>query len=271
MSKNILERNNVKVYGQDDGNKPVLMLAHGFGCDQHMWRFVTPAFSDRYQIILFDYVGSGKSDISAYDPQRYSQLDGYAQDILDICEALNLENVIFVGHSVSSMIGVLASIQAPQLFHKIILLAPSACYVNDQSGYIGGFERRDVEDLLDLMERNYMGWANFIAPMVMKNEEHPELTEELEVSFCSTNPAIASQFARVTFLSDSRPDLPKVTVPSLILQCAEDAIAPLEVGKYIHQHTPQSSLKMMQATGHCPHLSHPQEVITLIKEYLDIL
>lgn len=280
MSGNILERNHVKVYGQDPHRqKPVLIFAHGFGCDQSMWRLITPAFGDRYEIVLFDYVGAGKSDLTAYNPQRYSQLKGYAQDILDICEALNFtdttakgeiaRDITLIGHSVSSMIGILASIQSPRLFRRLILVAPSPCYVNDQSGYVGGFERQDIEDLLALMERNYIGWASFIAPIVMQNPEYPNLTEELEARFCENDPAIAKQFARVTFLSDSRADLPKVTVPSLILQCADDAIAPLAVGKYIHQHIPQSSLKVMQATGHCPHLSHPQEVITLIKEYLD--
>jgi sigma-B regulation protein RsbQ len=265
VAQNILKRNNVKVSGR--GTQPML-FAHGFGCDQNMWRFVTPAFEDDYQIILFDYVGSGKSDLQAYSAERYTVLDGYAQDILDICENLNLKDVILVGHSVSSITGILASIQCPQFFKRLILIGPSASYINDPPNYIGGFERSDIEGLLDIMEKNYIGWASFLAPIVMKNDDRPELTQELEDSFCSTDPAIANRFARATFYSDNRDDLPKVVVPSLILQCAEDAIAPTEVGKYMHRHLTQSTLKLMQATGHCPHMSHPQEVIKLIKEYL---
>jgi sigma-B regulation protein RsbQ len=266
MTENILLRNNVKVLGK--GTEPIL-FAHGFGCDQNMWRFVIPAFENDYQIILFDYVGSGKSDINAYNVEKYSNLQGYAQDILEVCAALSLEKVIFVGHSVSSITGILASIQAPNLFKSLILVSPSPCYINDHANnYIGGFERSDIEELLDLMEKNYIGWANFLAPIVMKNEEQPELIEELEASFCSTDPVIANCFARATFYADNRSDLPHVTIPSLILQCSDDAIAPTEVGYYLHDHLHESTLKLMQATGHCPHMSHPQETITLIKEYL---
>ena len=201
--------------------------------------FVTPSFENDYKIILFDYVGSGKSDISAYSAQRYGDLNGYAQDILDICATLALTDVIFVGHSVSSVIGILSCIQAPNLFDSLILVCPSPCYINDLPDYLGGFERKDIEDLLDIMEKNYIGWASFLAPMVMKNEDRPELTHELESSFCSTDPVIASRFAEATFYSDNRGDLPKVTVPSLILQCEEDAIAPTEVGHYLHRHLPR--------------------------------
>jgi sigma-B regulation protein RsbQ len=265
MNQNILARNNVRIFGE--GDQPML-LAHGFGCDQNMWRFITPEFAANYKIILFDYVGSGKSDLQAYSPERYSELNGYVQDILEICESLALKDVIFVGHSVSSIVGILASIQAPHLFERLILIGPSPCYINDLPNYLGGFERKDIEDLLDIMEKNYIGWANFLAPVVMKNADRPELTQELETSFCSTDPVIANHFARATFYSDNRDDLSKVTVPSLILQCAEDAIAPTEVGEYMHQHLPKSTLKFMKATGHCPHMSHPDEVIELIKEYL---
>jgi sigma-B regulation protein RsbQ len=265
MAKNILLRNNVTVFGQGTQS---MLFAHGFGCDQNMWRFVTSYFEKDYQIILFDYVGSGKSDISAYSAERYSNLNGYAQDILDICAALALTNVIFVGHSVSSIVGILSSIQTPHLFEKLILVCPSPCYINDPPDYVGGFERKDIEDLLDIMEKNYIGWASFLAPMIMKNEDQPELTRELEASFCSTDPMIASIFAKATFYSDNRSDLPKVKVPSLILQCAEDAIAPSEVGYYLHQHLPQSTLQLMNATGHCPHMSHSEETIYLIKKYL---
>lgn len=265
MAQNILVRNNVTMFGQ--GSQPML-FAHGFGCDQNMWRFVTPAFENDYQIILFDYVGSGKSDLLAYNAERYSDLNGYSQDVLDICKALNLTDVIFVGHSVSSAIGILSSIESPNYFDQLILVSPSPNYINDPPNYVGGFERRDIEGLLDIMEKNYMGWANIMAPIIMKNEEHSELTNELETSFCSTDPVIASRFAEVTFFSDNRSDLPKVTTPSLILQCCEDTLAPIEVGQYLHRHLPKSTLQLMKATGHCPHMSHPQETIDLIKEYL---
>ncbi len=265
MVENILKRNNVSVIGQ--GSQPML-LAHGFGCNQNMWRFVVPAFAADYKIILFDYVGSGKSDLGAYSTERYGDLQGYVQDIIDICQALELSKVNFVGHSVSSIIGILASIQAPDLFEKLILIAPSPCYINDLPDYFGGFERKDIEGLLDVMEKNYIGWASFLAPMVMKNSDRPELTQELETSFCSTDPLVASDFARTTFYSDNRQDLAKVTLPSLILQCAEDAIAPTSVGEYMHRHLAQSNLRLMKATGHCPHMSHPQETIDMIKEYL---
>lgn len=265
MNQNISQRNNVTVFGQ--GTQPML-FAHGFGCDQNMWRFVAPAFEKDYKIVLFDYVGSGKSALSAYSAERYSHLQGYAQDILDICEALALKEVIFVGHSVSSVIGILASIQRPSYFQRLILVCPSPCYINDLPDYLGGFERKDIEDLLDIMEKNYIGWANFLAPVIMKNEDQPKLTQELETSFCSTDPDIANRFARATFFSDNRNDLPLVRVPSLILQCSEDAIAPVEVGVYVNQHLRNSTLKLMKATGHCPHMSHPKETIELIQEYL---
>lgn len=266
MTQNILARNNVTVYGQ--GEQPMLFV-HGFGCDQNMWRFVTPAFAEDYKIILFDYVGSGQSDLQAYQPDRYAELNGYTQDILEICEALALNQVILVGHSVSCITGLLAAIQKPEWFEHLILIGPSPCYINDPPDYIGGFERQDIEALLDIMEKNYLGWASFLAPLIMKNPEHPELTQELQESFCSTDPVIANRFARTTFYSDNRSDLANVTVPSLILQCAEDAIAPTEVGEYMHRQLARSTFKQMQATGHCPHMSHPQEVIKLIKEYLD--
>jgi sigma-B regulation protein RsbQ len=260
----VITRNNVHVFGK--GSQP-LMFAHGFGCDQQMWRFITPAFEDHYRIVLFDYVGSGKSDLTAYDFGRYSTLDGYAQDVLDICAALDLHDVIFVGHSVSSMIGVLAANREPERFSKLIMVGPSPRYVNDID-YIGGFERADIEGLLDLMDRNYIGWANFLAPVIMKNDERPELTRELHESFCSTDPKITRRFAETTFFADNRADLGKVRVPSLIMQCSEDAIAPIEVGNYLYRTMPQSTLKLMKATGHCPHISHPEETIDAIRSYL---
>jgi sigma-B regulation protein RsbQ len=265
MSTDILKRNNVKVFGR--GSRP-LMFAHGFGCDQNMWRFVTPAFEDDYRIVLFDYVGSGKSDMRAYDPQRYSTLGGYAQDVLDICRALGLSDVLFVGHSVSSVVGLLASIREPRLFRRLILVGPSPYYINDPPDYRGGFERADIEGLLDLMDKNYIGWASFLAPVVVKNPERPELARELEESFCSTDPRVARRFAEATFLSDHRADLSRVRVPSLIMQCSEDAIAPAEVGDYLSRHLSGSTLRLLEATGHCPHMSHPEETIRVIKEYL---
>ncbi|HEV3469450.1 MAG TPA: alpha/beta hydrolase [Pyrinomonadaceae bacterium] len=249
------------------GARPML-FAHGFGCDQNMWRFVAPAFEDDYRVVLFDYVGSGKSDLSAYDPERYSTLDGYAQDVLDVCRALQLRDVVFVGHSVSSVVGLLAAIREPRRFSRLILVGPSPYYFNDPPGYRGGFERADIEGLLDLMEKNYVGWASFLAPVVAQNPERPELARELEESFCSTDPLVARRFAEATFLSDNRADLPKVRVPSLIMQCSEDAVAPAEVGEYMSRHLPGSTLRVLGATGHCPHMSHPEETVAVIKEYL---
>jgi sigma-B regulation protein RsbQ len=268
MSSPVLRRNNVKVLGS--GTQPML-FAHGFGCDQNMWRFVTPAFADRYKIVLFDYVGSGKSDVSAYDARRYGSLEGYAQDMLDICEALDLRDVIFVGHSVSSVIGVLAANRAPERFARLILIGPSASYINDASAnYVGGFDRKDIEGLLEMMDKNYLGWASFLAPAVMKNPDDPALAAELEQSFCSTDPKIARRFAEITFLSDHRADFPKLKVPALILQCADDMIAPVAVGEWLAREIPQNSFQLMKATGHCPHMSAPTETIELIKDYLAV-
>ena len=264
MNKSILHRNNVKTMG--NGSQPML-FAHGFGCDQNMWRFITPAFKDDYKIILFDYVGSGKSDVSAYHVDRYSNLNGYAQDVLEVCDALDLADVIFVGHSVSSMVGVIAAIKRPGMFSNLILVGPSPCYINEP-GYTGGFERSDIEELLDTMDRNYIGWANFLAPAIMKNADRPELTAELEESFCSTDPKIAGQFARATFFSDNRRDLRNLKRPALIMQCSEDLIAPYEVGEYLHKQMENSTLRVLKATGHCPHMSHPDETIQVMKDYL---
>ena len=265
MTSDILLRNNVKVLGE--GTQPML-FAHGFGCDQNMWRLVVPAFLPDYRVVLFDYVGAGKSDWEAYTPERYNSLNGYARDVLEICEALDLTQVIFVGHSVSSMIGLLAAIQAPERFAHLILISPSPSYLNDLPEYRGGFEREEIEGLLNMMDKNYMGWANMLAPLIMQNAGRPELTQELEQSFCSTDPVIARRFAEVTFFSDNRKDLPAASVPSLILQSTADAIAPVEVGQYMHSHMPASTLQLIQVTGHCAHMSHPQETIQEIKAYL---
>lgn len=260
----IRERNNVTVFGE---GTQVMLFAHGFGCDQNMWRYVTPAFEKEYQVVLFDYVGAGKSDKRFYNKERYASLHGYAQDVLDICRELDLRDVIFVGHSVSAMIGMLAAINSPQHFKKMIMVGPSPCYLNDED-YLGGFTRKDIEGLLDTMEKNYIGWANFLAPNIMGNASRPELGKELTESFCSTDPVIARQFAEATFFSDNRSDLEKLKIPSLILQCSEDIIAPLEVGNFLLQNIPQSTLRVMKATGHCPHMSEPEETIHYIKEFL---
>ncbi len=266
MKGSIIARNNVNILG--NGTQTII-FAHGFGCDQIIWRYLTPAFEKNYRIVLFDYVGSGKSEIQAYDADRYGNLNGYAQDVIDICHALELKNAIFVGHSVSAIIGLLASIREVDLFDKLVLIGPSPRYLNDFPDYIGGFERKDLEELLLLMEINYAGWANYLAPAIMGNSDRPQLAHELEQSFCAMNPEIARQFARTTFLADNRKDLKQVTVPSLILQCSQDIIAPLEVGTYVHYQTPNSTLRFMEATGHCPHMSHPEETIRLIEEYLE--
>ena len=264
MNQDVVRRNNVKVFGS--GTQPML-FAHGFGCDQNMWRFVTPAFENDYRIILFDYVGSGHSDLESYDAKRYSDLKGYAADVLDIVRELDLHDVIFIGHSVSSMVGILAANEEPDKFSDLILIGPSPRYIND-GDYVGGFERKDIDGLFEMMDRNFIGWANFLAPAIMKNADRPELGEELTESFCSTDPVIARRFAEATFLADNRDDLARVSVPSLILQCSEDMVAPDTVGRYLAEKLPHSTLKVMKATGHCPHMSHPDETVALIKDYL---
>jgi sigma-B regulation protein RsbQ len=265
MSISVARRNNVKVTGA--GTQPML-FAHGFGCDQNMWRFVAPAFADDYRIVLFDYVGSGKSDLSAYDAVRYGSLEGYAQDVLDIVHELDLRDVVFVGHSVSAMVGVLAANREPDRFARLILIGPSPRYINDAPDYVGGFERADIDGLLETMDRNFVGWANYLAPAIMKNPDQPELTVELTESFCSTDPVIARRFAEATFFADNREDLAKLKVPALILQCAEDIIAPQSVGDYVHRNARGSTMRVMNATGHCPHMSAPEETIALIRDYL---
>ncbi|GAA3818662.1 alpha/beta hydrolase [Sphaerisporangium flaviroseum] len=241
--------------GKSDG--PVVMLAHGFGCDQNMWRLVVPALAERFRVVLFDHVGAGKSDPSAWQAERYSELDGYADDVLRICRELDLRQVVFVGHSVSAMIGVLAAIREPERFAKLVLLTPSPCYVDDD-GYRGGFSKADIDELLESLESNYLGWSAAMAPVIMGNPDRPELGEELTNSFCRTDPAMARVFARTTFLSDSRADLAKVTVPTLVIECASDVIAPREVGAFVHAQIPGSQLVTLDAVGHCPQLSAPE-------------
>ena len=256
---------NVRQRGRDDG--PVMLFAHGFGCDQNMWRLVAPRFEDRYRVVTFDYVGSGGAR-APYDPERYSTLAGYAEDVLRICRELDLTEVVFVGHSVSAMIGVLAEIAEPERFSALVMVGPSPRYVDDEE-YVGGFQRDDIEGLLESLASNYLGWSHAMAPVIMANPERPELGEELEASFCTVDPAIAEQFARATFLSDNRDDLRKVRAPSLVLQCQEDVIAPPEVGRYVADQLPDATLVLLAATGHCPHLSAPDQVVTAIDEFLD--
>ena len=263
----IIRRNNVHTYG--DGRDPIV-FAHGFGCDQNMWRFVAPAFADSHRVVLFDHVGAGRSDTSAYDRHKYSTLDGYATDVLEICHALDLSGVILVGHSVSAMIGVLAAKREPGLFKALVLVGPSPRYIDDD-GYGGGFSTQDIEGLLTSLESNYLGWSSTMAPVIMGNADRPELGAELTNSFCRTDPDIASHFARVTFFSDNRRDLPDVATPALVLQCSDDVIAPTAVGEYVHAHLPASRLVLMKATGHCPNLSAPAETIEAIQTFIRAL
>jgi sigma-B regulation protein RsbQ len=263
----VMRRNSVRVVGRGD---PALLFAHGFGCDQNMWRLVVPAFEDSHRVVLFDHVGAGRSDASAYDRNKYGSLDGYASDVLEICRELGLSNVVFVGHSVSAMIGVLAARREPQRFKALVLVGPSPRYIDD-AGYVGGFSREDIEGLLSTMDTNYLGWSSSMAPVIMGNADRPALGEELTNSFCRTDPDIAAHFARVTFLSDNRQDLAAVRTPTLILQCSDDVIAPHAVGEYVHSQMPASQLVVMKATGHCPNLSAPDETIAAITTFLDAL
>ena len=267
VTADVLARNNVAVSGNPDGRP--MIFAHGFGCDQHMWRFVVPAFEDRYRTIVFDYVGAGGSDLSAYDAERYSTLQGYAQDVLDVCEALDLADVVLVGHSVSSMVGVLAAGAAPERFGALVLIGPSPRYIND-GDYVGGFSEEDIEGLLASLDSNYLGWSTAMAPIIMANGDRPELGAELTASFCRTDPEIQKRFARVTFLADNRQDLARASgVPALVLQCSDDVIAPETVGQYVHEHLDGSTLVKLRATGHCPNLSAPEETIAAIAAFLE--
>jgi sigma-B regulation protein RsbQ len=246
-----------------------MVFAHGFGCDQHMWRHVAPRFEDRYQVVLFDHVGAGGADPSAYDPQRHSRLEGYAEDVVGLLEELDLRDVIFVGHSVSAMIGVLAAAETPDRFAHLVLVGPSPRYLDDpDTGYVGGFGPEDIEGLLESLESNYLGWSAAMAPAIVGNPQRPELGAELTESFCRADPEIQRRFARATFLADNRRDLERITTPSLVLQCRDDIIAPEPVGRYVHEHLRDSVLVHMDATGHCPNLSAPDETTTAIDTYL---
>ncbi|MFH8484982.1 alpha/beta fold hydrolase [Streptomyces longisporoflavus] len=258
-------RNNVTVTGRADA--PVLLLAHGFGCDQNMWRLIVPALAEDHRVVLFDYVGSGRADPSAWDERRYSSLEGYALDVLEVCEELDLRDVTFVGHSVSAMVGVLAAAKAPRRISRLVMVAPSPRYIDDE-GYRGGFSAEDIEELLESLESNYLGWSAAMAPVIMGNPDRPELGQELTNAFCATDPDMARVFARTTFLSDSRDDLKTVAVPTLVLECSQDVIAPREVGAYVHSVIPGSRLVTLTATGHCPQLSAPQATAGAITGFL---
>jgi sigma-B regulation protein RsbQ len=260
----VIERNNVRVRG---AGQQTILFAHGFGCDQNMWRFVEPAFAGEFRTVLFDHVGAGKSDLKAYDKVKYSSLAGYADDIVEIGRELDLKDAIFVGHSVSSMIGALASEKAPAMFGKLVMVGPSARYIDDGE-YIGGFSEKQIDELLEFLETNHLGWSAQMGPAIMGNPDSPELAEELVNSFCRTDPEIAKAFARVTFKSDNRADLARVAIPTLILQCSEDIIASREVGEFVHRTIPGSEIIFLDATGHCPNLSAPDEVISAMRTFV---
>jgi sigma-B regulation protein RsbQ len=244
-----------------------MIFAHGFGCDQNMWRLVAPAFEDRFRVILFDHIGAGGSDLSSYEPERYGSLEGYADDVVELARELDVTGGVFVGHSVSAMVGVLAARKAPDLFADLVLVGPSPRYLDDVD-YVGGFSEAQIHELLDFLDSNHMGWSQAMAPLIMGNPERPELSEELTNSFCRTDPEIARRFARTTFLSDNRADLQGINTRTLILQCSEDVIAPREVGEYVHRMLPNSQLVIMNATGHCPNLSAPEETISAIQAFV---
>ncbi len=263
----ILARNNVQVIGD---NGPVILYAHGFGCHQEMWNHITPHFKNTHRQVLFDYVGSGQSELSAFDATRYSDLTGYRDDVLEICHALDLgSDIIFVGHSVSCSVGWLSSIEQPQLFSQQISVGPSPCFLNIESDdYHGGFDRSDLEELLALMDQNYMGWAEYLAPVVSGGETNSSVTGKLTESFCSTDPIAAKIFAQATFFADNREDLSKVTTPNLLLQHANDALVPLPIGEFIQKHLQNSQLRVLDVTGHCAHMSHPQLVVDVMKTFI---
>ena len=260
----VLRRNNVVVIGTGERT---MMFAHGFGCDQTMWDAVAPAFEQDYRVVLFDYVGHGRSDLEAYSAERYADLDAFAEDVVEIGQALDLRGAVFVGHSVSAMIGALATLKAPDMFSQLVMVGPSPRYI-DAEDYRGGFTEEKVGELLEFLRDNHLGWSAAMAPAIMGNADRPELGSRLENSFCNTDPKIAHDFARVTFLSDNREDLAHVSVPTLVLQCNDDVIAPVEVGEYVHARMPDSEYRLLDATGHCPHLSAPGEVIAAIRTFV---
>jgi sigma-B regulation protein RsbQ len=263
---NPLQRNNVVIQGQ--GSRP-MMFAHGFGCDQNMWRFVAPAFEDSHRVVLFDHVGCGHSDLAAFNEQRHGSLEGWARDVVDILEAADLRDVVFVGHSVSSMIGLLACNAAPGRIGRLVMLAPSPRYLNDPPAYEGGFERSDVDALLDMIESNMLGWANFLAPMAMGDGHPAELVDELKASFCAIDPYITRRFATATFLGDNRADLQHLKVLTLVVEMSHDAIAPPSVGRYLRRQLPQARFETIAGNGHCPHMTHPEQTIALLRAFAE--
>jgi sigma-B regulation protein RsbQ len=266
LNDEVLKKNNVNVIGT---GKKTLLLAHGFGCDQNMWRFMLPALTPHYKVVLFDYVGSGKSDLCHYDKARYSSLEGYAQDVLDVCEALALKDVIFVGHSVSSMIGLIASLNRPDFFSQLVMICPSPCFLNFKPDYFGGFEKADLEELIDLMDKNYIGWANYLAPLVMGANNSEKLVGELSGSFCSTDPIVAKTFAKATFFSDYRHLLKEAKHPALIFQSSQDALAPIDIGKYVAEELPLAKLHIIEAHGHCLHMTHSDSINIRLRNHID--
>lgn len=265
-SQNIQLRNNIHISGKGE---QTIILAHGFGCNQNMWRFILPALEDKFNVVLFDYVGSGQSQLFEYSKTRYQSLEGYAQDIIDICDALALQNVIFAGHSVSATIGAIVSQQRPELFSEMIMVCPSPCFLNFTDEYQGGFNKDDLEELINLMDKNYIGWASYLAPLVMGQSHSESMISELSDSFCSTDPKYSKPFAKATFFSDYRSILPKTTLPCLILQSAQDSLAAVEIGQYMEQQIPDSTLAVINATGHCLHMTEPELVLKAMFSFLN--
>lgn len=264
----IIKRNNVTIVGSGER---VLLLANGFGCNQRMWRFLIPLMQDSYKIVSFDYVGSSTVSLAAFNPQKYASLDGYAQDIVDICKALDLTNVVIAGHSVSGIISLLAALQIPDRIAGLVMVCPSPCFLNLPPDYLGGFEKEDLQELMELMDRNYIGWADYLAPLVIGDSaenDHQDLKAELSDSFCSTNPLTAKIFAEATFLSDHRAQLPGNQHPVLLLQSQNDALASPQVGKYMNKNMPQSTLQIINANGHCLHMTHPKETANSINTFI---
>ena len=268
MGKDVLRQHQVSVSGE---GQRVIVLAHGFGCDQSVWHDVAADLARDHRVVLFDYLGCGKSDRAAWRADRYAHLEDYARDVLAIIDALGLSKVVYIGHSISSSIGVLAAVARPERFERLIMIAPNPCFINEPPDYVGGYERADIQELLDLMERNMIGWANFFAPVAMKNADRPELAEDLRRRLSTGDPVVLKQFAKVVFGADVRSQLPALRVPTLIMQCSDDAVAPAAVGGYMAQHIPSATLTHMKATGHCPHMSYPEETIAVIREYLSAM
>jgi sigma-B regulation protein RsbQ len=264
MTQTLSTRNNINIFGK--GEKIMLFL-HGYGCDQNMWRFITPAFENDYKIVLIDHVGSGKSEIEAYDFEKYSSLRGYANDVIEICEYLGEKDITVIAHSVSGMIAMLAAAERPEFFSKLVLVGPSPCYIN-KGDYYGGFTQEDIDELINTLEGNYLGWSSFITPVIIGDDNKKEYSTELKNSFCAMNPEIAKHFAKVTFLSDNRTDLERVVTESLVIQTNPDVIAPVKVGKYVSEKLPKATYVELDAVGHCPHLTAPEKVIKATKVFL---